>query len=187
VWTCKKHIRGNKYCTQLSVKEDILEAAFVRTFNGLLADRSNALKAVEDSVVEAMFEVGDGTGSADEIAAVDADIERLQAQMIDLNKQRTRREIDGAVYNERTQEVKEQLDALFEKRDDLEEAQSHGALSATRHKMISELLENEQAQTEFDRDVFQKLIEAVRVYGRDDITFIFKDGTEVKANLGTAE
>ena len=105
--------------------------------------------------------------------------------MIDLNKRRTRREIDGAEYNERTQEVKEKLDALFEKRDDLEEAQSHGALSAARRKMISELLENENAQAEFDKDVFIKLVEAIRVYSRDDITFIFKDGTEVKADLGT--
>jgi DNA invertase Pin-like site-specific DNA recombinase len=187
VWTCKEHIRGIKYCKQLSVREDILEEAFVRTFNGLLTDRSRALKAVEDSVVEAMFEAGDGTGTAEEIAEIDAEIERLQAQMIEINKQRARREIDGAAYNERTKEVKEKLDALFEKRDDLEEAQSAGALSMARRQIISGLLESEREQTEFDKDVFAKLIEAVRVYSRDDITFIFKDGTEVKADLGTAE
>lgn len=104
--------------------------------------------------------------------------------MIDLNKQRARREIDNDIYNGRTQKVKEQLDALFEKRDDLAEAQSTGALSTARRMMISELLESERTQTEFDKDVFSKLIETVRVYSRDDITFFFKDGTEVKADLG---
>ncbi|HKL93839.1 MAG TPA: hypothetical protein VJZ69_00985, partial [Clostridia bacterium] len=136
------------------------------------------------SIAEAMFESGDGTGTADEIATVDANIERLQAQMIDLNKQRTRREIDTDEYNAESRKVMEALDALFAERDDLEEAQSTGALSVARRKMISDLLQSEQAQTEFDRDVFSKLIEVVRVYNRDDITFIFKDGTEVKANLG---
>ena len=185
VWTCKEHIRGNKYCPQLPIKEEMLEQAFTRTFNGLLSDRNRALKAVEESVAEAMYEVGDGTGTVEEIAAVDAEIERLQAKMIDLNKQRARRDIDGEVYNQRTQEVKEQLDTLFEKRDDLAEAQSAGALSTARRKIISELLESEQARTEFDKDAFSKLIEAVRVYSRDEIIFIFKDGTEVKADLGT--
>jgi primase-polymerase (primpol)-like protein len=187
VWTCKEHIRGNKYCTQLSVKEEILEAAFTRTFNTILADRNAALRAVEESVTEAMIEAEDGTGTAEEIAAVDAEIESLQAQMIDLNKQRTRREIDGAVYNERTQTLKEQLDALFEKWDDLAEAQNTGALSMARHKIISELLEDERTRTEFDKDAFAKLIEVVRVYGRDDIRFIFKDGAEIRAELGAAE
>lgn len=183
VWTCKEHLRGNQHCGQLAIKEETLEQVFVKTFNGLLTDRNNALKAVEESIAEAMFESGDGTGTADEIAAVDSNIERLQAQMIDLNKQRTRREIDTDEYNTESRKVMEALDALFAERDDLEEAQSTGALSVARRKMISDLLQSEQAQTEFDRDVFSKLIEVVRVYNRDDITFIFKDGTEVKADL----
>jgi len=184
VWTCKEHIRGNKHCPQLPIKEEMLEQAFTRTFNGLLADRNRALKAVEDSVVEAMLEADDGTGTAEEIAGVDAEIERLQAKMIDLSRQRARREIDGEVYSQSTQEVKERLDALFEKRDDLADAQSAGALSVARRKMIAELLATEQAQDEFDKDVFAKLIEAVRVYSRAEIIFIFKDGSEVKADLG---
>lgn len=101
--------------------------------------------------------------------------------MIDLNKQRVRREIDGAEYNDRTGALKEALDALFEQRDGLAEAQNTGALSMARRKMISELLEDERTRTEFDKDAFAKLIEVVRVYGRDDIRFIFKDGTEVRA------
>ena len=68
------------------------------------------------------------------------------------------------------------------KRDDLTEAQNTGALSVARRKMISELLANEQAQDEFDKDAFAKLIEVVRVYSRDEVIFIFKDGTEVKAD-----
>jgi len=73
---------------------------------------------------------------------------------------------------------------LFEKRDDLAEAQSSGALSTARRKIISELLASEQVQDEFDKDAFSKLVEAVRVYSREEIIFIFKDGSEVKADLG---
>lgn len=71
---------------------------------------------------------------------------------------------------------------LFQKRDDLAETQSTGALSAARSKMIVEVLQGEQSQAEFDKDVFSKLVEVIQVYSRSDIIFIFKDGTEVKAD-----
>ncbi len=187
VWTCKEHIRGKEYCKQLSIKEELLEATFTRIFNDILADRNAALRAVEESVTEALLEAEDGTGTAEEIAAVDAEIERLQADMIDVNKQRARREIDGTEYNDHTGAIKEALDALFEQRDELTEAQSTGALSAARRKIISELLEDERVRTEFDKDAFAKLIEVVRVFGRDDIRFIFKDGTEVRTSVSAAE
>jgi len=88
-------------------------------------------------------------------------------------------------YNERSREVMEPLDGLFARRDDLTEAQSAGALSMARHKIISNLLESEQRQEGFDKDIFGKLVEAVRVNGRDDITFIFKDGSEIKEDTAS--
>lgn len=66
---------------------------------------------------------------------------------------------------------------------DLAEAQSTGALSTARCKIINELLESESQQDSFDKDTFTKLVETVRVYSRDHITIIFKDGTEIKADL----
>jgi hypothetical protein len=40
----------------------------------------------------------------------------------------------------------------------------------------------QQKQTEFDKDVFAKLVEKVVVNNREDITFVvFKDETEIKA------
>ena len=52
--------------------------------------------------------------------------------------------------------------------------------------MISDLLATEQTQTAFDRDIFAKLVEAIRIFGDDEIVFIFKDGTEVKAEFSKA-
>ena len=50
--------------------------------------------------------------------------------------------------------------------------------------MLTDFLKNEQKQTEFDKDVFTKLIEKIIVNSREDITFVFKEGTEIK---GTKE
>jgi DNA invertase Pin-like site-specific DNA recombinase len=186
VWTCKEHLKGNRYCPQLSVKEDYLESLFVATLNGLIADRDRILQIVEKSVSEAILETADGTSTAQDIVAVDADIERLQSKMLELSKQRTRRELNTEEYNAKSSEVMGRLDALFTKRDGLVSAQSEGALSESRRGMIAELLGNMREQNGFDRDVFCQLIEAVRVKSREDILFIFKNGTAIKADTSAA-
>ena len=48
--------------------------------------------------------------------------------------------------------------------------------------MLTDFLKNEQKQTAFDKDVFTKLVEKVIVNSKKDITFVFKEGTEVKAD-----
>lgn len=179
-WACKEHLKGNKYCTQEIIKEELLEELFVNTLNKLLENRDKVLKKVEASVKEAMLEVG--TDNKQQIEKVDLMIEKLQADMLELNKQRGKREIDAEQYNAQSREVMEQLDELFKQRDELIAEQSEGALSKSQYKMLTDFLKNERKQTEFDKDVFTKLVEKVIVNSREDITFIFKDGREVKSN-----
>jgi predicted NAD/FAD-binding protein len=127
-----------------------------------------------------MLEVG--TDNKQQIEKVDLKIEKLQSDMLELNKQRGKREIDAEQYNIQSREVMEQLDELFRQRDELIAEQSEGALSKAQYKMLTDFLKNEQKQTAFDKDVFTKLVEKVIVNSREDITFIFKDGREVKSN-----
>ena len=181
-WACKEHLKGNKYCTQEILKEEVLEEMFVNTLNRLLENRDKVLKKVEASVKEAMLEVG--TDNKQQIEKVDLMIEKLQADMLELNKRRGKREVDAEQYNTESREIMEQLDELFKQRDELIAEQSDGALSKSQYKMLTDFLKNEQKQTEFDKDVFTKLIEKIIVNSRADITFIFKDGTEIK---GTKE
>jgi len=178
-WACKEHLKGNKYCTQEILKEELLEELFVNTLNRLLLNRDKVLKKVEASVKEAMLEVG--TDNKQQIEKVDLMIEKLQADMLELNKRRGKREVDAEQYNTESREIMEQLDELFKKRDELIAEQSDGALSKSQYRMLTDFLKNEQKQTEFDKDVFIKLVEKIIVNSREDITFIFKDGTEVKA------
>ena len=179
-WACKEHLKGNKYCTQEILKEELLEELFVNTLNRLLLNRDKVLKKVEASVKEAMLEVG--TDNKQQIEKVDLMIEKLQADMLELNKRRGKREVDAEQYNTESREIMEQLDELFKQRDEFMAEQSDGALSKSQYRMLTDFLKNEQKQTAFDKDVFTKLVEKVIVNSREDITFIFKDGTEVKAD-----
>jgi len=158
----------------------LLKELFVNTLNKLLEDRDKVLKKVEASVKEAMLEVG--TDNKQQIEKADQMIERLQTDMLELNKRRGKREIEAEQYNTKSREIMEQLDEMFKQRDELIAEQSDGALSKSQYRMLTDFLKNEQKQTEFDKDVFTKLIEKVIVNSKKDITFVFKEGTEVKAD-----
>lgn len=78
-------------CGQLALKESYLMDVFVRTLNGLLIDRESIAEVVGDAVNNAIAEAGDGLDNAAELKKIDADIENLQAELMELSKKRSRR------------------------------------------------------------------------------------------------
>ena len=59
---------------------------------------------------------------------------------------------------------------------------STATLSKAYQDIVAEFLRKARAQAEFDKDIFARLVDTIRIKSRDDITFILKDGTEVKAD-----
>jgi site-specific DNA recombinase len=176
-WVCKQHIKGAQYCSQEVIKEKMLEELFVETLNQILDNRDSILRKVEKSAKEAMQEVG--VDNKPQIETIDLKIEQLQAEMLELNKQRGNGTLDADQYSTESRNVMEQLDELFRQRDELTAEQSEGALFNAQYKMLKDFLKDEQKQTEFDKDIFMELVAKVVVKSRDDITFVFSDGTEV--------
>ena len=185
VWTCKQHIKSKDICGQLSINENDLEAAFVRTLNGLITNRDEIIRTVDDAVNEALLEANEDANRSDEINAIDAQIEALQARILELNKQRGRREIDAERYNSDSREVMAKLDALFAEREQIAEQKSTATLSKAYQDIVAEFLRKARAQAEFDKDTFARLVDTIRIKSRDNILFILKDGTEVKADIAT--
>ena len=149
--------------------------------NTLLSDKACAKHIALEAVSEAAKETGDGDYGAEALARIDREIESAQTAMPELNKRRARREIDAEAYGERSRATMAELDGFFIRRDELARQAGDGSLDDARRKMLMEFLSAQGPQTEFDRDVFGKLVETVIVNNRDDIILEFKDGTEVKA------
>lgn len=76
----------------------------------------------------------------------------------------------------------EKLDALFAERELIAEQKSTATLSKAYQEIIAEFLCKAKAQDEFDKDIFARLVGTVLIKSRDNIVFVLKDGTEVKAD-----
>jgi hypothetical protein len=139
------------------------------------------IKETEAALLLESRRTGDGDGDAESLARIDREIESAQAAMLELNKQRARRAIDAEAYGEQSRATMAELDGLFIKRDELARQAGDRSLGDARRKMLTEFLSAQEPQTEFDRDVFGKLVETVIVNSREDIIFEFKDGTRIKA------
>ena len=179
VWTCKQHIQSARLCGQLSIKESHLEGVFVRTLNGLLIDRDKVINAVGTAVSEAMIETGDAIGGNEEIKKIDAEIDSLQTIQMELNKKRSRRELDADAYNNESRIIMAKIDGLFAARDSLAEKQNVANLSVAYQEIVEMFLEKAREQAEFDKDIFMQLVDKVCIKDRENILFILKDGTEV--------
>lgn len=75
------------------------------------------------------------------------------------------------------------LDDLFHKRDKLTERQGEANLSKEQAELVAEVLKHQAECDEFDKTIFTQLIEKIRVRDRENITFVFKNGIEIKADI----
>lgn len=187
VWTCKQHIKSAGICSQLSIKEMRLTDIFVRTLNSLLIDREGIAEVVGDAVNDAIAESGANFGNDAELAKLDADIETLQAELTELTKKRSRREVDTEQYNEDSRIIMAKLDGLFAARDRLSDEQSEATLSEAYQEIVSDFLRRAEEQEGFDKDIFTQLVDKIIVKSRNQIIFCLKDGTEIDGIVETGK
>ena len=179
-WVCKQHIKSVSLCGAAKIKEKILEQAFVRTLNGIIQNRKEIMPIVGEAVNEAMAEAREDIDRSDEVKEIDSQIDTLQTRVLELNKQRTRREIDAEQYNVESREVMAQIDALFIERDRIAEERSTATLSQAFQAVVADFLASAEIGAEFDRDIFARLVDSIIVKSKEHIIFRLKDGTEVR-------
>jgi hypothetical protein len=153
------------------------------TLNGIIQNRDGIIGTVGEAVNEALAESGEDMDNSGELREVDGQIETLQARILELNKQRGRREIDTERYNVESREIMAKLDTLFIERDAIDAQKNTATLSKAFQAVVAEFLSNAELTAEFDKDIFARLVDKIIVKSRDDVIFILKDGTEVRADL----
>jgi DNA invertase Pin-like site-specific DNA recombinase len=182
-WVCKKHNKDKQSCRRPYIRESYLEQVFVRTLNGLIKSRESIISVVESVVGDILLdntEIEDESGKR--LSAVEAEIACQRGLFAELQKKRTRREIEAAAYNDESCVIQNRLEELFAQHDALLDERGAAQLDKAVQEMFADFFSEATEQKAFDKEVFMRLVKAVKILSKDDIIFKLRDGIEIKGD-----
>lgn len=179
IWVCKRHENnGAEYCKSRPIKEEALEKAFVRALNELIGDKEQILEKLQSATVS---EITDSCATA--INEVNAEIEKLQEQMMELLTKRNNGDITDKEYEQQSQQVGMKIDQLLMRKEEILSEQGKVQLASYRIEEVTKLLQTGKILEEFDRVMFKSLVRKITVLSNKEIEIEFECGITVRETL----
>lgn len=188
IWHCQQSIKkGKRFCPySKGLSETAIEKAFVESFR-LFYKNNNQ---ITDLLLEIVKEELSDNSLEIELKNIRKDLAKLVQQEHDLVQMKFDDRISDEVYNKKFHEIKEQQEKLSEIKVNLEMNIRSDVDIKARLELFTKHLTSEKLITEFDRSVFESLVEKVIVGSISDsgeidpakLIFIYKSGDEVSIN-----
>jgi len=172
---------GIEACPQKSVKERMVEKAFVRALNKVIGGKDEFIEKLLVNI-EKGLSAKEYDFSMDEI---DEKLSELQKELMTLVRLNARTGLDAAVYSNEYAKVSAEIELFRDRRQKLKEQSALDSLRIERIKELKAFLKDSDSVLErFDGNLFGRLIERVTVHSLVEVTFVFKTGVEVKEIVG---
>ena len=193
VWQCMNVIKnGISSCPNCkAIDEVIIENAFVDAFQ-LLADNFDD---VLDSVLNTIEDVLKDDTELKRVKQLEKDISSIETKKSRLTDLLIDGKIEQEDYDEKKLSFQRKLHQMTEEKAYLEENIGQQKNISKRMDQLRKTLENEDILDEFDRIVFESIVEKVIVGGYDEngnpspykLTFVLKCNQDLKVNDAKAE
>lgn len=175
IWQCNHKFDGDCKCGTPHLTEDEIKEMFVRAINILLPQKTKLI-AEFNAIKETVFDDAELTEQRLELQAEMNTVAEMIEQIISEN----------ARIAQNQQEYQKRYDSLvkrFEKAKKKLETVEQNIADKQAHKVMVEQfladLEKQDTVTEYSDDLWYSLIDYVTVISKDDIRFMFKNGTEI--------
>lgn len=188
VWFCISSSKyGKKNCPECkAIPEEVLESAFVESFRIITDDHKDVLEEFLQRTEEELH----SDATLLEIERVRKELAQLDQKMQRLLDMHLDQKIDFGTYQDKKLEITKEQQL---KTTELKRLQGEADVEKDLHKRIDamrKLLIEAPVLKEFDRNVFESIVEKVIVGGYDEagnadpsmITFVYKTGFEDKKN-----
>ena len=193
VWQCMNAIKnGISSCPNCkAIDEAIIENAFLDAFR-LLADNFDD---VLDSVLSTIEDVLKDDTELKRVKQLEKDISSIESKKRRLTDLLIDGKIEQEDYDEKKLSFQRKLHQMTEEKAYLEENIGQQKNISKRMDQLRKTLENEDILDEFDRIVFESIVEKVIVGGYDEngnpspykLTFVLKCNQDLKVNDAKAE
>lgn len=178
-WHCNNKFMKRKYCTTPTLKEESLQETFVEVFNGLIRRK----KEIEENYRLCLAVITDTTEYERQMEKLDKEATEVQTLIRSLLIEYGR-SADSNNIAAQYEEYERRLDAIARLREDLDMKIASCSLKRTQvTTFLMELKKHEHPLSEFDPLVWQATVNHARVDHDCNITFCFRDGSEVKTKI----
>jgi DNA invertase Pin-like site-specific DNA recombinase len=178
MWQCNQRYKSR--CVTPVLREEDIKKLAVEAINKILTDKEKII----EQFVEAEAVLFDVSELKTEQLSIRQKIDELsievREQVInngwsaqDQSEYRKEYNLLGERYQELRQREDDTNSKIWDKVERRKKAITY----------IDELAKQERMLTEFDEDVWKSLVDYVKVIGKEDIRFVFRDGTEIRTSL----
>lgn len=180
IWQCNSKFKNDEKCGTPHFCEDTLKQAFLDAFNSIIENKVEILQGYE-SIIQALTDTSKLDKEYTKLQDESEIVAELLRKCVEENAYTA---LDQAEYEERYislveryENIKKGLDEINDKR--LERSAKRESIE----EFIRMLEKSNTIIVEFDEELWNTAIEMVRVHSEKVITFIFKDGMELKWNI----
>ena len=178
IYQCNHKYHEGNSCNTPHLTENEIKQGFVVALNRLLEGKATVISNLE-SLSLVLFDTLEMETTA---VKLKAEMELVQEMIQKAIAENARVALDQKEYKARFDELSQRFDALEKQRNELErQIADRVSRRAATHQFIGVLKKQKDLITEFDPSLWGALLDHATIYGKDDIRFTFKDGTEINA------
>ena len=188
IWQCVTATKKGKiHCNHSKgIPESAIEKAFVESYHLLCDDNKDVL---EEFIQRTKDAISDGS-SHKQLAKIEKDISILENKKSKLIDMRLEETIDKDTYDKKYLDLANKYENLIKEKNRLSETSANEKNMKNRLKEFKITLENNKILDQFDRYVFESIVEKVVVGGTDNdgnidpaqLIFIYKTGLKTSIN-----
>lgn len=182
IWQCVVATKkGKKYCPDSKgIPEQAIEEAFLESYRLLCDDNKDIL----DEFLQRMDDTLSSSTVNKQLSKLDKEIESIERKKSKLVDMRLEDTIDKVSYEAKYSSFTEKQEQLLKDREKLQETAANEKDIKRRLRDFKKTLEQNEVLSEFDRYVFESIVEKVIVGGYDEdgnkdpaqLTFVYKTG-----------
>lgn len=178
-WSCCQHITDITKCGQKAVREDLIEALFIRMWNKLAGHAEDILLPL----LAALKAIPNDTEQERELLELNNRIQEIKRQSHLLRKVLLGGDIDSAVFIEKRNLLDTELEEAFRRQRLLKERRQMEQEIAQTEFLLTVFRTRPGLIEKFNEELFCLIIEKVIVYP-DKLSFKLKNGLELEESYG---
>lgn len=193
VWSCIARIqKGRGTCpASISITEEVLEKAFLEAY-ALVANNN---KGIIENLVKVIEEVIKSENDINLVLEEEKKLETIKSKISKLLDLRLENSVNENIYNDKLNKLNKELEKREKALVQLKDVKKKEIDYKTRIKKIKDRFSSLNKIDEFDREVFECVVEKViigwynddGVFDSNKITFIFRTGHEIVGKIDSTK